>query len=291
MEDHMNRNMLTLKPGLIVSLSARMAGGVRYERKDLEKDVPTDGPSVEKWETVKVVQDPEEYERAIKVRGKCRSLIASACTRSVFGLLCPSDKEKVLDDAIGEARTLADTFNASAATVQISVYVLKGRIAETDQEAAGAIADELKGLLGEMREGIASMDVKRIRDAASTAKQMGRMLDELTAKKLSAAVEEARFVAKEITRRLDDPDEAEGLAAYVQDIKLASLSEERFAFLDMDPVEPGEGGAAPAMVEEAPRAVEIDTEESERADVEAGDDSEMDAAKAAATFEGPKLDV
>lgn len=285
---------MTLKPGLIVSLSARMSGGVQYARVDIENKTENEGTAVSKWETTRVIADPEEYERATKVRGKCRSLIASACTKSVFGLLCPADKEKALDDAIAESRALAEAFNREARTVQISVYVLKGRIAESDQEAASAIADELKGLLADMRDGIAAADVKKIRDAASTAKQMGRMLDEMTAKKISAAVEEARFVAKEITRRLDDPDEAEGVAAYVQEIKLASLSESRFAFLDMDPVE------APAEVAAAPR--EVDFEEDGQGKIpgldadndnmpdEPSDTSEMDA-RAAETFVGPEIEV
>lgn len=246
-------SVLTLKPGLLVSLSARMSGGVRYERKDLDKTVETDGPKVEKWETTKVVADPEEFDRANKVRSKCRSLIASACTRSAFGLLCPSTGEKALDDAIKESRELANAFNANAKTIQISVFVLKGRIAESDQEAAKAIADELKGLLGDMRDGVMAGDVERIRTAASEAKQMGRMLDDTAAKKIAAAVEEARFFAKEITRRMKEEEDT--VASYVQEIQLANLAEKRFAFLDMDEV--GE-----AVKVEAPvRAVDVDFED------------------------------
>lgn len=243
-------SVLTLKPGLLVSLSARMAGGITYQRKDLDKKTETDGPKVEKWETTKVIADPEEYERGNKVRGKCRSLIASECTYSTFGLLCPTDKEKALDDAIKESRRLAETFNASARTVQISVYVMKGRIAETDQEAAKGIADELKGLLDDMRDGVLAGDVKRVRDAADTAKQLGRMLDDTAAKRVAAAVEEARFFAKEITKRVKE--EADTVADYVQEIKLNALAESRFAFLDMDEV-----GEAP-KIDAAPRAVDFE---------------------------------
>jgi hypothetical protein len=265
--------VMTLKPGLLVSLSARMAGGVEYARVDLEEKTEVEGSKVEKWETTKVVADPAEFKQATKVRGKCRSLIASACTKSAFGLLCPAEKEGALDDAIREARALAETFNASASVSQISVFVLKGRIAETDQQAAAAIADELRGLLADMREGIAAADVKKIREAASSAKQMGRMLDEMTAKKITAAVEEARLVAKEITRRLDDPEEAESVAAYVQDIKLGSLSEARFAFLDMEPMGPA--------VEVAAAGRDLDLGEADNDNVKA----------ASEPYTGPALEV
>jgi len=277
---------MTLKPGLLVSLSARMAGGVEYARVDLEKKTEEGGAKVEKWNTTKVVVDPEEFDRATKVRGKARSIIASVCTKSAFGLLCPADKEKALDEAIVEARSLAETFNASASQSQISVFVLKGRIAETDQQAAAAIADELKGLLAEMREGIGAANVKMIREAASKAKQMGRMLDETTTKKLNAAVEEARNVAKEITRRLDDPSEAESVAAYVQEVKFINLSEQRFAFLDMEPMEaaaPAEQDVRPVEMEEPDvdtRADEIDDYDANGAEV-----------KAAEGYTGPALEV
>jgi hypothetical protein len=280
-------SVMTLKPGLLVSLSARKAGGIEYARVNLENKTEDEGTKVEKWETTKTVVDPAEEERATKVRGKCRSIISSVCTKSAFGLLCPADKEMALDEAIKQSRALCDTFNASASVTQISVFVLKGRIAESDQEAASAIADEIKGLLSEMRNGIATADVKAIRDAASRAKQMGRMLDEMTAKKITAAVEEARFVAKEITRRLDDPDEAESVAAYVAEIKLASLSESRFAFLDMDPME------AATPIEMETRSVELQGDEDDGPpDVDTrAEELDADAVKAAEGYTGPALEV
>jgi hypothetical protein len=177
-------------------------------------------------------------------------MISRVCARSAFGLLCPTDKANALEDAIAESRALVAAFNKQAKATQVSVYVLKGKIAETDQEAAEAIADELKGLLGEMRNGILMADVDAIRDAATTALQMGKMLDEQTTRKIGAAVEEARNVASEIRRRL--AEEADTVAGYVQEVKLINLSESRFAFLDTDEV-----GEAP-KVEAVVRAVEVD---------------------------------
>lgn len=239
--------IVTLRPGLLVSLSTRMSGGVKYDRTDLEKRTEEEGARVEKWETTKIVDDPEEYARATKVRSKCGSLVRGACTYSAFGLLCPGSKEGALDEAIGEARRLADAFNATARTVQISVYVLKGRIAESDSEAARAISSEMRELLAEMRAGIAQTDVARIREAASKAKKIGVMLDAETGKKVERAVEEARAVAKELFKRL--VEDADSVAGYVQEVALKSMDEARFAFLDMDePEAKGEAAAQPADV-------------------------------------------
>src|SRR5262249_23994934 len=161
-------------------------------------------------------------------------LISSVCAHSAFGLLCQGEKEKQLDDAIRESRALANAFNASAKTVQISVYVLKGRIAQTDQEAARAIASEMKSLVEEMKAGIGAADVEAVREAASKAKKIGRMLDGDAAKRVSAAVEEARAAAKTIAKTLVDTKSAEAALEEVAKFKLTALESARFAFLDLD---------------------------------------------------------
>jgi hypothetical protein len=248
-------SVVTLRPGLLVSLSTRMSGGVTYNRVDLDKDKPADGPSVEKWETTKVVTDPQEYARATKARSKCGSLVRSACSYSAFGLLCPGNKEEMLDAAIKEARDLANAFNRTAKTVQISVYVLKGRIAETDGEAARAISSEMRELIDDMRAGIAEVDVNKVREAAMKAKKIGAMLDADTGAKVAKAVEEARAVAKEIVKRM--VDDADSVAGFVQDVALKSMDEARFAFLDLDAPEASDTQAAPPV---APSVLDLDDE-------------------------------
>lgn len=225
-------SVVALRPGLLVSLSTRMSGGVEYRRTDLDVDKPaTDGAKVERWETVKVVADPEEHERASKTRGKCGSLIRAVCTKSAFGLLCPSADKDKLDAAIAEARQLAADFNATAKTVQIGVYVLKGQIAESDREAARAILSEMRELIEGMRRGIRSGDVVAVREAASQAKKIAVMLDDENAKTITTAVTEARDYAKAIAKKLVEGDDAKEFA---EKVEFRALDESRFAFLDFD---------------------------------------------------------
>lgn len=242
---------ITLKPGLLVSLHTRMEGGVRYTRVDLDADKAAEGESVERWETTKVVEDPAEHETATKVRGKCGSIIRSVCTHSAFGLLCAADKENALDEAIREARERADLFNASAKTVHISVYVLKGRIAESDQEAARAISSELQELMTELKLGVDSANVERIREAASKAKKIGAMLDADAGRKVSEAVEEARAVAREMVKKLVAGEE---VADYLKTVKLTAIDEARGAFLDLDEAKPIEA------LPETPRGLDFSAE-------------------------------
>lgn len=242
---------VTLKPGLLVSLHTRMEGGVQYTRVDLDADKAVEGSRVERWETTKVVEDPAEHEAATKARAKCGSLIRAACTYSAFGLLCPADKENALDDAIREARARADRFNASAKTVRISVYVLKGRIAESDEEAARAVSSELQELMNEMKLGVDSANVERIREAAAKAKKIGAMLDEGANLKVSAAVDEVRAVAREMVKKLVA---GEQVADYLKTIKLKAVDEARCAFLDLDEAKPVEA------LPDAPRALDFATD-------------------------------
>lgn len=249
----MKTEATTLRPGLLVSLHTKLEGGVRYEREDLDANATEAGAKIERWKTTKVTEDPEEHAAGVKVRGKVGSLIRSVCAHTSFGLLCPRDKEKSLDEAISEARALAATFNAKAKTTGVSVFVLKGYIAETDTEAARAIASDLRGLLDEMKAGVASADVGRIRDAALRAKRMGAMLDDATAKRVKAAIEEARKVAREIVKAGDDARQV------IQQVKLEAVDSARFAFLDMEEAATKDEGEALPPVEA--RALDVEDDE------------------------------
>jgi hypothetical protein len=242
----------TLRPGLLVSLHTSIHGGVRYTRVDLDANAPADdGPAtVEKWETTKVIDDPQEYERAVKVRGKCSSLIRGCCAHSAFGLLCAVAEEEKLDAAFRDAATLADTFNRQARTVRIGVYMLKGRIAESDTEAARAIASEIRGLLDAMKAGIAEVDVSKIRDAANKAKRIGGMLNGSVSESVNAAIQEARDAARDIVKRVANG--ADKATIILTDYKLKELDSARFSFLDLD------APSTSVIVDLPPRALDMD---------------------------------
>jgi hypothetical protein len=247
---------ITLKPGLLVSLRTRMEGGVQYERRDLAvsaEEKLDEASAVQKWQTTKTVADPAALERATKARGKCGSLIRGVCAYSEFGLICTVDKEGQLDVAITESRELADRFNAENLGIRISVYALKGRIAQNDQEAARAIGGELRELLDTMQAGVTEIDVEKIREAASRAKKLGATLDADTNKKVQSAIDEVRDVARQIVKKA--VEKGADVGAYVKTVTLTSLGEARSAFLDLEgEVEIAGEGLAPV----AARDVEMD---------------------------------
>jgi hypothetical protein len=225
-----------LRPGILVALHTALRGGVTYDRIDLDSETNGDGESVVRWETTRRIDDPEEHARATKVRSQAMSSIRRVCSPTAFGLLCPEDREEQLDAAITDARRLVSLFNAEARSSQVSVYVLKGRVAKTDEEAARAIAAEVESLLAEMQQGIRGADAKAIRDAANRARQVGAVLASEQATKVGMAVETARAAAKQIVKRIEKG--AENASTVLAELSgaTAAIETARIAFLDLDPV-------------------------------------------------------
>lgn len=222
-----------IRPGILVALSVRMSGGVTYRRKDIEKGVDENGSSHAKWETERVILDAVEHELAVKVRGSVRYTVAKACANTGFGLLCPTADESVLDEAIAEARKEAIEFNAGARTTKIDMFVLKGRIAATDREAAAAITAEVGALLGEMEQALKGADVEAIRDAANKAKSIGLMLDGDAGDAVSDAIKAARKVARQVVKRVEKgAEDAETVIREVSPEAFAAVNAARFALLD-----------------------------------------------------------
>jgi hypothetical protein len=250
-----------LRPGILVSLKTQISGGTLYERVDLEHETSDDGRDKAKWETTRYIEDPAEYERGVKIRSKARGLIERACSKTAFGLLCPESKESSLDEAIGEAQKIVTSFNESAQHSTVRVYVIRGRIASSDEEAARAIASEVRDLLTQMESGVATVDVEKIREAANKAKRLGAVLEESQALKVNEAVAAAREAATAIVKRVTKNGElAETVIAELRG-QTAAIETARFAFLDTD----DETVPAPAGEElpqvSVPRFTELDVEE------------------------------
>lgn len=220
----------TLRPGLLVSLKTVVEGdNVDYSRTILEAErITASGEQKARWETEKTVTDPKEHEAAIKVRGRCRSLIVGVCTKSEFGLLCPEDKIADLNIAIAEARTSADIFNRAASLSKVRINILAGRIAPTDVEAVRAINGEVRDLITQMETGLKNLDVGAVREAANRAKQLGSMLSPEAEERMQNTIDMVRKTARQIVKA------GEAAAQEVDAATLARLVEARTAFLDLD---------------------------------------------------------
>jgi len=240
----------TIRPGFLVALKTSVDGGVRYERIDLDAV----GDSVAKWQTTKFVDDVEEYEAAAKCRNKARNEITSVCASTGFGLVCPEDKEDDLTDAYARAQVIVKEHNAKARFTRVELFVLKGRIASNDEEAARAITSEIGQLINAMNDGIDKMQVSVIREAANKAKGVAQMLGDEQKAKVSAAIDNARAAARAIVKRVEKG--GEDAAKVLGEIKRDDLTAARFSFLDTEACAPA-AEQLPAV--EAQRFQDIDT--------------------------------
>ena len=223
-----------IRPGYLVSLRTQVTGGRDYARKDLERGREDTGEQVSRWETTCKIADPEEYERVQKARAEASRLIRNSCAITPFGLLCSVSAESDLDKAISEAKALVSACNAKSAHSMIVINVLKGRIADNDVEAARAIGVEVRGMLDEMGRAIDKLDPAAIRDAATRAKQMARMLAPEQAAKVTDAIKAAREAAKAIVKRVEGAGEEGAVVLDNLMSERAVINAARFDFLDLE---------------------------------------------------------
>jgi hypothetical protein len=223
----------TLRPGLLVSLNTSVAGNVQYDKRELEADHLTeDGKRRARWETERVIEDPEEHARALKVRNKCLSLIRLVCVRSAFGLLCAEIDEPKLRSALREAQRLAEEFNETAKLNRVKIHTIIGRVAADDVEAVKAINSEISQLMRNMETGIEKLDVKAVREAAAEAKNRAQMLSPDAAARVQTAIDLARQAATRIKAA------GEAAAIEIDRATIARIAEQRTAFIDLDDAAP-----------------------------------------------------
>ncbi len=249
-------NQTIIRPGLLVSLKTSLTGGVSYEKTELEADhAVEDGGQRRRarWETTRHIADAAEHEAAVTTRSKARSLITRVCCPSSFGLLCPQGREAELREAVAAAQVLVTAHNAKATATRVEVFVITGRVADSDEEAARAIGAEVRDLIAAMERGIKAAKPEEIREAASKARALAGMLSEETQRKVNSAIVEARTIASEIVQRVGKAGES--AASVVDGLKLAALTEARFAVLDI--AEQDERQATLDLAPDAGRAVDL----------------------------------
>jgi len=224
----------TLRPGLLVRARTTVKGNVKYKTLELEQDhITAEGEGRARWETERTTKDPEEQKRASKVRSAARSKIQSACVKAGdFGLMCPTEREDKLREAVRQARALAEEFNATATWTYVGVTVLIGRVSSDDVEAVRAINEQVRDLVETMSDGVKNLDPQAIRKAANEARTLGKMLEPNASERVAKAIEVARKAARSIVKA------GEGAAVEVDNVAIARLEEARTSFLDIEAAAP-----------------------------------------------------
>ena len=244
-------NTSTLRPGLLVSLKTSLKGNVKYSTNTLEYDhYKEDGSRLARWETERTVTDPAEHEAGIKARSLARSKIQCVCANSAFGLLCPESKAAELEAAVREARYIVNQFNATAQLTQLTFNIIAGKVAPDDVEAIKAINSEMSDLLAAMAEGLANLDVQKVRDAANKARSVGAMLTDSAKAEVQAAIDVARKTARQIVLASEEG------TAEIDRASIRKVLEARTGFLDLE----DEGQDVVETPQPVARTVDVDFE-------------------------------
>jgi hypothetical protein len=247
----------TIMPGRIVVCRTSVTGNVKYSKTIIQPETVTeDGGEEAKWETERRVQNAAEQKEASAIRNQMRFMIATLCSQTSFGLLLPEGKFEQLKEATEKARAKADEFNERATVTRINFAVVAGRVAADDVEAVRAINAEVRELMQQMETGLAELDVKKVREAADKAKNLGSMLTPEMGERVEEAIKVARTAATAMRKA------AEVGAAEIDLQSIRKITEARTQFLDIgDATEvtaPMHEGAAldlmPAEVTEKPTA-------------------------------------
>lgn len=214
-------------PGILVALKTSVRGGVEYQQVPIEED--EDG-KVKRWETTRIMDDPEERKAAGEISGKASTIIARLCVRTNFGMLCRTDREAELDAAVIEARQMVREFNQKARYSFVHVSAIKGRIADNDEDAIRAICDEARDILNEMDLALSNDNVKLIQASAQRAKKLTEMMTDDSSTQLNAALTAARKAAREITKRGEDLSDK--VAKVKIEVDKEAFTKARFSFLE-----------------------------------------------------------
>lgn len=244
----------TIRPGLLVAVTGSIKGNVKYKKEDIQAEHVVDGEAKAEWNTKRTIKNPVEFKAAQEVMSKASYMIKSVCSRigTMPVYVCPNIAAPDLDKAVIEAKALCEAFNQTATVTKIRLGVVTGKVAQDDVQAVRAIRREVSELLNDMKEGIESLDVATVREAASRAKQLGQMLAPEAEARVRVAIEQARALATRINKA------GEQGAAEIDARTIAVLTEARTAFLDLDDVEEiGQGFVAGRAVDLTPNSDKV----------------------------------
>jgi len=218
-----------VKPGILVSLGTSNRGNTSYTREVIEYPTEQDDGSVESEMNVrKRVADPDEQRSAEKIRNRARTLILRPCSKSKGWYICPLDRRDELEKGIADARQLVNDFNSMAIYNHIQLNLICGEVQQDDVEAAKTIFNKVGEFMRQMEIGLEKLDVKRVRQIANEAQNVGQMLDGEAKAELEEVIKAARGAATRIKKRGD------AIVGEMERSTIRLIAESRTAFLDLD---------------------------------------------------------
>lgn len=236
---------LTLKPSILVAPYLSRQGGVEYEREDLARQRVEERETAT-WRTKRTIANVAEMKAADALISECRRVLYRIGGRMAFGLVVPVERKAELDAAVADIKARIETANETYLYTTVSAYFVQARFASDDPEAAAAIAEEIGGLLRDLKAALDAADVKRIRALVAAAKGMDSMLGAAEGTALKAALDAARQAAKTLVKEVEKKERA--ITEVREELNLAPVDTARTLFLEFAPAAPVTPAAAAGEV-------------------------------------------
>ena len=195
--DLANLDIRSIMPGILVVLTCHLRGGRYTRREDVQNPRKRGDGTVQKWTTVKVVEDEEQVKEADKIRAWIRRAVGSVCMDTAVGAICPVSKSDDLATVLGNCHEKAAGFNdkygeeqAVEVLFRFALYNVEG----ANKGALAAVSDQLAGIFKRVEE------ATLLDDATILEQASGKLLGQgVTIKKvMSMKAEERRAIVARV---------------------------------------------------------------------------------------------
>ena len=232
-----NESVLRLEPSRFAAINIKIHSPNHRREIDREKQEREDF-GVETV-TVRVVSEhtivnPKEHNEAKKLIGSLSNKLRKYGTRIQDGVLAiPLNLEKEWDEERATAKSDAAEFNRSSTHHKITVNAIKLQAMVGEEELmAKKLCYEVQQIMSDMKASLNSLDVDKIREAATEARYKAMSLAPGRQRgALEEAVKEARRAARQILK-LDIADKAEDIEAVKTELETSAIESARLMFLD-----------------------------------------------------------
>jgi len=220
-----------LKPCFLVNYRCSVHGGVKYQRG--AGDIEVEGQREKStWETVKVLDDREEYKTATNIRSKIKREVENLGVSSILGVILDKERLDDLEALVKEKQDEVTEFNTSAQFSALRFAVVRFEIKGDNEVALESMLSDMRDTLGELREAVASADYKGIREVVQRMKGYITVLPDNAAASVAKAIEDARVQARQIRRAL--VKKGEQLEEVQNQVSTLTIDAARFAMMDME---------------------------------------------------------
>jgi len=230
-----------IKPCYLVNYRCSVHGGIKYKRG--KEDVEREGQAeTATWETVRYMDDKEEYKAATSIRAKCKREIENLGVPSVLGVILEKERLDDLESLVADWQDQVDTFNAGSQFSNLRFVVVRFEVTGENEVALESMLSDMRDTLDELRSAVESADYKGIREVVQRMKGYVSVLPDNAAASVAKAIEDARVQARQIRRAL--VKKGEQLEEVQTQVNTYTIDMARFALLDTESPESDDDAGA-----------------------------------------------